>query len=225
MPDVEMLKRLARLLDDRLAGGEAESRLVSKLAAGSAFEAWLSFETRLLAEENRELLGLSGHVNWPGGDAIHRYYFANEYRKVDLYIGDLGSDGSDGSDAGCVAAVEFKLVYNNKNWKSQADGIWVDLFPSPETREIKAGLNPLVSRAAIVAFVGKSYRDNSDYPVVPGAFADWESNVDGYLLGEEGWEGKHIDRQWSGRRFSVRNEWLDATNDNFFQLHLFLPRK
>ena len=41
---------LGRMLDERLEEGERASGLVSKLASGSAFESWLSFELRLLLE-------------------------------------------------------------------------------------------------------------------------------------------------------------------------------
>ena len=214
------LETLAQLVDDRLAAGEAERGLVSRLVAGGAFEAWLSFEARLLAEENRESLQLEGRLaRWRGGDAISRYYFANEYHKVDLFIGELNS--SEPHADICIAAIEFKLIHNNKNWKKQADGVWVDLFPS---REVKAALRPKLGRAALVGFVAKRHREGVNYPVVRSTFGDWETEVREYLLGDDGWDGRYIDRVWSGRRFPVTDDWLDKSASSFFQLHLLIPR-
>jgi hypothetical protein len=207
-----------RLLDEHLALREREHRTVASLAVGSAFEAWLAFEARLLWERNRESLGLTERYEASEGYVVHRYWLANEHKKIDLFIGDHGAS----DPAECHSTFEFKLIANNKNCNAQADGVWRDLFP---TRTVKTEVRPVHGRFAVVGLLGKVYHsENSGYPGERRDLEVWESELERYLLPEHGWEGQHVARVWKGRRHAIEHEWLREGPGHFFQLHLLVAR-
>jgi hypothetical protein len=205
----DLAKKICTRLDEHLAEQQHARNAVSTLAAGAAFEGWLAFETRLLVERSREDLGLGGFAE-TSGKPVPRFWMANEYCKIDFYIGDVLHDVP-------VLAFEFKLIHNNKNWSTKADEVWGDLFPS---RAKKAELVPQQARFGVVGVIGKVYRESRRYP---GQYADllrWERELDAHLLPLDGWNGKRAVRIWCGQRFQIDDHWLHDGPQHFFQLHL-----
>lgn len=197
----EHLKEFCRLIDAELARRELTGDL-SLLAAGAAFEAWLAFEARILLERHRNHLGIA---------AMH--WTANEYRKVDLGVW----EGSDTIDV----AMEFKLIHNNKNWRSKADEAWGDLFP--DAASTKAALKPRL-RGALVCVVGKVYDDPSAYPGQRSDLNAWEADLWRHLLSAD--PAGQAERAWTGTRFPIRDPSLSPSRtDHFVQLHLLLPSR
>lgn len=209
----DFAKRVGALLQDHLAGQEAARGAVSLLAGGAAFELWLAFETRLILEVNRERLGLDEQCDH-NGRRVPRYWIGNEYHKVDLGITDVWTDE-------WVAALEFKLIHNNKNWKHQVDGVWRDLFPDPGTP--KATLKPSLGRLAVVGVVGKVYWEPG-YPAQKPDLAAWQREMWAYLMPPEGepYAGS-VQCLWEGRAFPIRGDrWLVASDEarSFFRTYI-----
>jgi len=200
-------------LDEHLATEQRLRSAVDLLASGAAFEAWLAFEARLLAEGARNELGLAELTKDPHGAPVPRYWMANEYCKIDFYIGDV-------RDNAAVLALEFKLIHNNKNWKHKSDEVWADLFPM---RGTKVEIAPRLGRLAVVGVIGKVYRDPTRYPGQVEALAEWEREVEAHLLPEPGREGRRAVRTWSGQRFELSDPWLEVGHRHSFQLHLLVP--
>ena len=74
----EFAKKICTRRDEHLAEQQHTRQTISILAAGAAFEAWLAFETRLLAERGREDLGLGGFTEDATGKPVPRFWTANE---------------------------------------------------------------------------------------------------------------------------------------------------
>ena len=199
---LDQIVALCELLDAELNQRETTGD-VSVLAAGGAFEPWLSFESRILLERHASALGVG--KNW---------WTANEHKKVDLSVWDE-------TDVLRVA-IEFKLAHNNKNWRHEADGVWEDLFP---TNKRKAALRP-GQRASIVMVVGKVYDDprNNDYPGQIYDLTAWEADFWSYLLQSTGEYAGKTRRAWIGHRFPIKDPNLSSSRtDHFVQLNLVWP--
>lgn len=125
------------------------AHFLSSLIMGASFEGWLSFETRFALERSRSRLGLEEP----------RYWIGNEGEKVDLGIIEYDDDRHTGEDR-WLAAVEFKVIYNNKDWESQVRGILADLFPAPHGRAGKANVVGPERQLAVVAVVHANVADN-----------------------------------------------------------------
>ncbi len=193
---------LCGLIDQELVRRE-QTRDVSVLAAGAAFESWLSFEARLLLERDRHLL----HADSQG------WWTANEYRKVDLGVWEDWNK--------LHMQVEFKLIHNNKNCFTKADEAWADLFPEPASA--KSDLRPGV-RASIVVLVGKNYLYKQAYPGQKGDLVAWEKGIWSHLLPTDGPDAGRVNRVWSGTRIPVRDHsLLPDRSDHFVQLHALMP--
>lgn len=176
---------------------EATRRAISRLASGAAFEAWLSFEMRLMLEARRTEFGLDD-----------RCFIANEYRKVDLSIT---------TEEDWLLCVEFKLIHNNKNWRTQCASVVKDLWPRPGTP--KHEIEPMIGRLAALVVVGKVYRDPRGYPGQRGDLEAWESEMWSHLLREEA----QIDRVWRSQRLLITGERLlveDPGVKHFCEVHL-----
>ncbi|MBL8918125.1 MAG: hypothetical protein JNJ54_04620 [Myxococcaceae bacterium] len=196
------LKSFAREVVSALDEHLSKRGVVSQLAAGAAFEAWLAFEARLVMEHSRARFGLDRRRD----GAESRPWLVNERRKVDLFIGE---------DDGCLIPIEFKLVFNNKNWATQVEGIAADLMPAKGSK--KAGLKPMLGRVAIVGLVGKTYGDSTGYPGMRADLTRWEAEV---------WEKLRRETRRKrlyaavGHRHRLNHEWLEGAR-SFFQLHAF----
>ncbi len=207
--------QFGRLLDDHLAEQETSRQAVSRFASGAAFEAWLSFEARLLLESYRAELSLAGLTMDRFQEPVDRYWIANEHAKVDLGVLDVGDESRTWE-----IALEFKIIHNNKNWKSKCDEIWGDLLPRAGAP--KASIIPRRGRYAIVAVVGKVYRDPGPYGWRPD-LADWERELWQYLLPESGEYAGMLLRLWQGRRFTLADCWLVKDAPSFCELHVLAP--
>lgn len=174
---------------------------LERLAAGAAFEQWFSFEARLALQADRARLGLSDE----------RYWFANEYRKIDLYIGDRVQGDR------CHAAIEFKLIYNNKNWMTQCDRIWGDLYPARGKKaQVVAEASHLISVAVVV---GKTYPEEVNYPSRERDISAWRQKMEDYLLPKGGWRGDTVERGWrSTERFLPEAPPCLANDSRFVEL-------
>ncbi|WP_147448743.1 hypothetical protein [Corallococcus terminator] len=196
----EFVQGICAALDQHLHRQEQERDALSILASGAAFEAWLAFEARLALESS------------PGVLPVDRFSVENERGKSDVYI----SDWKTGSDT-CHALIEFKLVYNNKNWGTQVQSVFNDLYP---TRTEKRLLSPTVPRVALVGLIGKLYLEGGRYPGPRHDIKEWEREV---FTALEGGRGHGAELVWSGRRMALQHEWLDPNFASFFQLHAFTP--
>ena len=213
--DVDLHIDLCRYFDEYLQRQEQEEerKTLSLLVGGAAFEAWLAFETRLITERRRSELGLEAELD-DGGNPVPRYMICNERKKVDFSIIDL-------KDSELELALEFKLIHNNKNWKSKAGEVWADVFPGDGN---KAAMRPRSGRYAVVGIVGLVYREPGDsYPGQVSDLKEWEEKLDDYLLPDDGYEGNKLTRLWSGKRFPVEDPWLRKDAGSFFQLQLLGP--
>ena len=206
---------LGRLLDEHLAEQEAARQAVSRLASGAAFEAWLSFEARLLMESHRAELSLAGLTMDRHNEPVDRYWIANEHAKVDVGVLDVADEHGEWE-----IALEFKIIHNNKNWRSKCDEIWGDLLPGVGTT--KAGILPRRGRYAVVAVVGKVYRDPGPYGWRPDLDV-WERELWQYLLPESGEYAGRLRRFWQGRRFNLGDCWLVKNAPHFCELHVLAP--
>ena len=199
--DIENVERLCSLLEAELVRRE-RSRDLSMLAAGGAFEQWISFEARLVLEKNRNDLGID--------DA---FWTANEYKKVDLGVWEDWTT--------LHTAIEFKLIHNNKNWRAKVNSLWGDLFPA--ARSSKDRLGPCL-RVSVVGVVGKVYQDDEAYPGQRPDLEDWEREMWSYALPSKGRYSELVRRVWSSRRFEIRDPSLDPSrHDHFVQFHLLAP--
>jgi hypothetical protein len=206
---------LGRILEDRLDQGGKSAELVSSLASGAAFEAWLSFEARLLLEQHREEFGLADIIQDSDGTPVPRYYFANEWRKVDLCVSEYRPEAPELDS--CLTTIEFKLIHNNKNWPTKLTEVHEDLFPSGRT---KAAMVPSIGRLSVVGLVGKVYRNPAGYPGHFQNIAQWECDIMAALSGPQ-----VLGRQlWLGRRFPIHDPWLDGAVPNFFRLLALGPQ-
>lgn len=126
---------------------EAErDHFLNSMIVGASFEGWLSFETRFALEKARSRFGLD-HP---------RFWIGNEYKKVDLGIVEYDDEHYNGPER-WLAAIEFKVIYNNKNWEAQVNGILADLFPREHAREGKAAIVGPDRQLAVVAMVQGNY--------------------------------------------------------------------
>jgi len=166
-------QQLGAVIDGHFA---SRPGILENVAAGAAFEEWFALECRLAIEASRTQLGLTEKSSCDGHD-VWRYWTANEYKKVDLFIGDYAGDG-DESDA-CYAAIEFKLIHNNKNWHDKCEQVHHDLTP---TREKKTDIVPILGRFAIPVLIGKSYWASDTYQQSKhDSVEDWLGDVDKML--------------------------------------------
>jgi len=206
---------LCRLLDEHLLAQERGRRAVSLLASGAAFEAWLAFEMRLLAENNRGQLELDDVISHNGA-RVPRYFICNEQMKVDFSV-------IDAVDSAVELAIEFKLIHNNKNWKHQADAVWNDLFP---TRESKASTLPRRGRFALVGVVGLVYEDPKEWSYAGqiGDIEKWLHDLDDYLLPANGFADRIVERPWAGTKLAVLDPYLRPGAGSFFQLQMLVGR-
>lgn len=151
------------------------ARAVTRVGFGGGFEGWLATEARLAIESRRRQIARTLAVD-PGA-----FFTANEYpNKTDLSIWAGGRP---------VAALEFKIAYNNKNWKSQCDSVWNDLFPTRTAKRAWAG-----RRFAVVASVWKQYEDSAYYPGqdAKDGPSGWRERLRSYLYWKDGWYGNHV---------------------------------
>jgi hypothetical protein len=210
--DTGLAIRVGTLLEEHLRAEEERRMAVSRVATGAAFEGWLAIETRLQMESHRSRLGLHGESTDRHGQNVDRFWICNEYSKVDLGI----LEYQDSFDR-WIAAFEFKLVTNNKNWKKKCDGIWADLYPKRGTK--KAKINPLKGRFALVAVMGKVFRDAGPYSWRTD-LKEWEDEMWEYTLPTSGrWAGE-VARVWKSGRFALQDCWLSAEHPgHFVELH------
>ncbi len=207
----EFMTATGTLLQKHLDEQESSRGAVSMLAEGASFEMWLSFETRMLMETHRPELGLDEQIEIDGR-RVHKYWIGNEYKKVNLAV-------TDAETGGWVAALELKLIYNNKNWKKQCDSIVADLVPAEGTE--KHQLKPSLGRVALVGVVGKRYRHADSGYLQPQIHLDsWEGELFDYLLPKTG------GTLWRSRRYPIaEGDWLASREQvpHFFQLHAIGP--
>src|SRR5262245_47671367 len=111
---IEIGSRLQAHLLER----DGRDQCLSVITTGASFEGWLSFETRLLLERARRELELP----------VEHFWIGNEYKKIDLGIVHY-DDVTRWTREAWLAAIELKLVYNNKNWRERCNSAWADLFP------------------------------------------------------------------------------------------------
>lgn len=211
--DKKFGSEVGNLLEQHLRAEEEKRVAVSRVATGSAFEGWLSIETRLLLEANRERLNLAGTRKDKQHEVDH-FWICNEHKKVDLGVIEWGEEEDD-----WVAAFEFKLVTNNKNWRRKVDEIWDDLYPRHGSK--KANIRPKRGRFAFVAVMGKVFRDPGPYSWQNDLDA-WEQDLWDYMLPTKGpWKGE-VERVWkSQERFPLRDCWLAPNYNHFLELHMF----
>jgi hypothetical protein len=204
---------IGRMLEEHLAEQEASRRAVSRMATGAAFEGWLAFETRLQMEVHRDRLHLNGDHQDSHGHEIDRYWIGNEYNKVDLGVLDYDADIDN-----WVLALEFKLITNNKNWRKKCDDVWADLDPKRHSK--KGKIKPRLGRFAMVAMMGKVFREAGPYSWRKDIKA-WEGELWEYMLPTSGPEKGKVHQVWKSRRFELQDRWLSAeSNAHFLELHL-----
>ncbi len=187
-------------------GDHAPSFLPS-LLMGASFEGWLAFETRFALEEKREPLEMRPP----------RFWIGNEYKKVDLGLIEYATERHTSNDQ-WIAAVEFKVIYNNKNWESQVDGIHADLFPLLHDRDGKAAICGPEHQLAVVAIVtanvdGNRYQRPAD--TAPG----WADGVSRKLIGG----GKVLELYRSPEALSAHHSYLAEEDRVTFQVHVLAP--
>jgi hypothetical protein len=186
----EFGRRLGSCIQKHMTGRSAALR---RLAAGAAFETWFAFESRLAVEDAREALGLDAPGDYQG-QAVKRYWTANEYRKVDLYVGDVRGN--------CLAAIEFKLIHNNKNWGAKCEEVWADLYPTGRSRkeELAACARHLV---AVPIMVFKCYwHQDGSYPGQEDNEQTWRKATMEHLLQGSGKHPGKVDSMFASERFS-----------------------
>lgn len=191
---------LIKTMLDALDGQLVRRGVLPELCSGAAFEGWLAFEARLCFEEMREQLGVADSL-----------WTANEYPyKTDLSI----YDGDE-----ILAALEFKLIYNNKNWRTQLRGVQSDLHPARHTRKARI---PKDARWGIVGLVGKLYQKGygAGYRQPVPHLQSWEEKVWERLLPD----GGDIQEVWIGKRHEIAHRWLTEDGSHFFQLHALTLR-
>jgi hypothetical protein len=174
---------------------EAHPGFVSMIATGAAFEGWLAFETRVALERIKSDLGLD-----------ERFWIGNEYRKVDLGILQLAVDRATTEDE-WWAAVEFKLVYNNKNWKAQCDGIWDDLIPPGGSKKAALKIDPLV-RFAFVTVIRAEYTPPSPYQRRADLEERWGMEMKAYLFQESLPDANRVESLWRSSEIPLKDRWL-----------------
>lgn len=116
-----------------------------------------------------------------------------------------------------IQSVCQELDLNNKNWSTQVESVFNDLYPA---RLLKRSLQPTIPRVAIVGLIGKAYESGGRYPGVRKDLNQWEREVHTALKGVGTRRAKAL---WHGRRLTLQHEWLDSSVANFFQLHAFIP--
>ncbi|MBL9016743.1 MAG: hypothetical protein JNL83_21325 [Myxococcales bacterium] len=145
---------------------EAErDHFLTSMIVGASFEGWLSFETRFALEKARPRFGLD-HP---------RFWIGNEYKKVDLGIVEYDDEHYNDPER-WLAAIEFKVIYNNKNWEAQVNGVLADLFPKKHGREDKAAIVGPDRQLAVVAMVQGNFPSNK-YQRELDRDPSWESRV------------------------------------------------
>jgi hypothetical protein len=210
---VTFAKRLGGMVDAHLRAREKQKGTVSLLATGAAFESWLSFEARLLLERERTRLGLTSDHCWIG----------NEYKKVDLGIIQY-DDTRTWAHERWFAAIEFKMVYNNKNWKSQCDAAWNDLFPPARTAKQGLKFAPDGGRIAFIVIVRREYADGDPYQRKNDRRPAWHAEVKKYMLRPGGPYKRDAARlqEWEGRRIRLKSNMLSKDGPgrpkNYLQL-------
>lgn len=120
-------------------------------------------------------------------------------------------------------AVELKLVHNNKNWESQVNAAWRDLFPT--LRSKKELLRPGLP-CALLGVLGKNYQEDLG-AAYPQRKADkdlfgWQSDLWAYALPLEGHYAGRLREAWSGRRHPIEERSPNPADSNFFQLYLLV---
>ncbi len=212
--DKDLATQVGRLLEEHLRAEEERRVAVSRVATGAAFEGWLAIETRLQMELHRDRLGLHGESTDRHGQKVDRFWICNEYNKVDLGILDYEEDLDR-----WIAAFEFKLVTNNKNWKKKCDEVWDDLYPKRGSK--KAKIKPAKGRFALVAVMGKVFREAGPYSWRTD-LDQWETELWEYMLPSKGqWAGE-VERVWKSGRFGLQDRWLSAEHPgHFLELHMF----
>jgi hypothetical protein len=177
MTDLAAPRLLLDSLGDHLAARETESGVVSRVGVSSAFEGWLAVEARLAMQTRLASADPSDRKAWT---------VSTEYpSKTDLSVYGAGGE--------LVSAFEFKLVYNNKNWKTACDAVWRDLFPPRGSA--KAALTP---RFAVVTSIFMQF-DEEAKKAYPGQDADdgpdgWRQRMRKYLYPHDGWQGRFVQR-------------------------------
>lgn len=129
-----------------LAHLRSRQREVAFLNVSVGSELWLSCETAALLDRNREACGIGG----TNGN-VPTWTIAPEYKKIDLWVAPHATDNTEEK----ATALEYKLVFNNKNFWSQVRQIRLDL--NKELPETAAG-EP--ERFGILLAVFKRYRDD-----------------------------------------------------------------
>ena len=210
----KLVTAIAQMLEQEL---ERRRSRLWLLAEGAAFEAWLGFETRLLIEERRAALNLDAQRTKKNGRTVNQFWVANEYRKVDLLVGDRRHE-----TLPFLFGIEFKLIHNNKNWKAQVRRVWRDLDAA---RPEKTALSPRFGWYALVAHVGKVYRDDAgvDYPGQARDLVAWSAQVQAELCPPGHREGQRVKSIWSGRRIPIRSGLYATGHEHFFQLQVVAP--
>ncbi len=188
-------RNLGMLAEELIQSRERdEPGFISLIATGAAFEGWLAFEMRVALEKkrHRKKFGLPS-----------RFWIANEYRKVDLGILEYADDKQEGDDK-WWAAIEFKLIYNNKNWTSQCDGVWDDLIPPAGSK--KAAIE--ADRLALVTVVRGEYCYKNPHQRRADLDVGWRDALDSYLLQTDTAHRDRIEVLWPGTLFPVTGRWL-----------------
>lgn len=202
-------------LEQRLRARERDSKTVSMLGTGAAFEAWLSFEARLMLMERPGNFGIGGYYRTADGAQYNQYAALNEWRKVDLSI--INNEEFDADPPACECLIEFKMVYNNKNWRTQVASCRSDLYP---TSKRKAALNPARGRFAVAVVVGKVYREPERYTQWPD-LALWSRELESDLLRTTG--PRRIHRRRRGTAIPISSSLLTDDSTHFVRLDLLEP--
>ena len=214
----DLVINIGKCLEKNLVAEEKRRRVVSRIATGAAFEAWLSIETRLAIEENRIELQLDSVIeNY--GHSHFRFGVDNELAKVDLSIVEYSSKPMDWD---WLLALEFKLLHNNKNWPKKCVEIFSDIYPGPLSRKVQ--ILPRMGRFAFVGVVGKVYLDFVDgYPGQRPDLEQWEKEVWSHLFALKDDAGNKLNSLWSSHKFKLDSYDFLADSDDvqhFFQFHI-----
>lgn len=81
-------------------------------------ELWLSLEAAALLDRNRQRFGLDETMASAEGRSVPRWAIAPERKKIDIWIADHQH-----SPPRSATAIEFKCIYNNKNFHTQVRSI------------------------------------------------------------------------------------------------------
>lgn len=98
-----------------------------------------------------------------------------------------------------TTAVEFKLIYNNKNWVSQCNGVWDDLLPPAGSK--KAAIE--ADRLALVTIVRGEYKHKNPHQRRADREVGWRDALDSYLLQTNTAHRNRIEVLWSGNPIAV----------------------